>query len=210
MREQLRTRWLALAASLGVEVAPAERVFRSLLERYNSPDRHYHNLRHLGEVLALVDELLPLAANPQTVLLAAWFHDAIYDSRAADNEQRSSDLAEEYLRDWPSSGSWLGHVRNLILLTRTHQPPIGDHDALILLDADLGILGAAPERYREYADGIRREYGWVPEERYRQGRGDVLRRFLERSRIYQTELMFTAREAQARENIAAEIAALSP
>src|SRR5947209_2279991 len=128
MREQLRASWRSLTAGLGVESAAADRVFAILAEKYSHPERHYPNPRHLGEVLALVDELLPQAANPGVVRLAAWFHDAVYDPRAADNEERSSDLAEHLLRPWPLPSGSLDRVRQLILLTRTHQPPAGDRD----------------------------------------------------------------------------------
>ncbi|MBW4543864.1 MAG: hypothetical protein KME25_05400 [Symplocastrum torsivum CPER-KK1] len=34
-----------------------------------------------------------LAINFPTIQLAAWFHDAIYDSKAKDNEQKMADYA---------------------------------------------------------------------------------------------------------------------
>ena len=78
-------------------------------------------------------------------------------------------------------------------------------DTRVLLDADLAILGAAPQRYARYAADIRKEYAWVPEADYRAGRAGILERFLARQRIYYHPSMD---EAAARRNLAREIAAL--
>jgi predicted metal-dependent HD superfamily phosphohydrolase len=78
----------------------------------------------------------------------------------------------------------------------------------VLLDADLAILGATEERYRQYAADIRREYAWVPDAEYRAGRASVLEVFLARPRIYWHELTFEEGEARARANLRAELAGL--
>ena len=77
----------------------------------------------------------------------------------------------------------------------------------MLIDADLAILGASEPNYRNYSEQIRREYGWVPDADYRQGRHRVLASFLSRPRIYQ---FLGELEEPARRNIAAEIARLGP
>ena len=67
---------------------------RSRLEAaYGDEARGYHDLRHLSEVLHHVDDLMD-ADDParETVLLAAWFHDAVYDGHE-DDEERSARLA---------------------------------------------------------------------------------------------------------------------
>jgi len=101
----------------------------------------------------------------------------------------------------------IDRVGTLILLT-LHTGAAMDADSAVLLDADLAVLGASPARYDEYSAAIRREYAWVPEAEYRRGRGQVLRAFLARPRIYATARMFENREPQARANLAREIAAL--
>src|SRR4051812_35235818 len=54
-----------------------------LLGAYADPRRHYHDVRHLRDVLDRLDELEAhgVAFDPLTVRLAAWFHDAVYDAR---------------------------------------------------------------------------------------------------------------------------------
>jgi predicted metal-dependent HD superfamily phosphohydrolase len=88
----------------------------------------------------------------------------------------------------------------------------GDQDSVrqtaILVDADLAILGADPQAYQAYANGVRAEYFVVDDEHWRIGRGRVLRTFLDRPRIYATEYMYDEREHRARANIEAELATL--
>ncbi|MBL8798273.1 MAG: hypothetical protein JNM56_30545 [Planctomycetia bacterium] len=200
----LRARWDRLVASLGANSAEARRAFDDLAARYSHRDRHYHNLNHLRHVLETIDRLAPLAHNLRAVLLAAWFHDAVYDARAADNEERSAALAREVLDQLGVPKPLGERVAELILLTKTHSAGSEDIDGQILLDADLAILGAPAERYLVYAAAIRREYAWVPDSAYRPGRGAVLRRFLERPAIYRTPPIQEALEAAARLNLEAE------
>src|SRR5690242_10178847 len=68
-----------------------------LVAAYSS-DRGYHDLRHLAEVLARIDEL-DAAGEPfhrLPVVLAAWFHDGVYDGVAGD-EARSASWADRAL-----------------------------------------------------------------------------------------------------------------
>src|SRR3954469_18578120 len=72
-----------------------------LVQAYSDGGRGYHDLRHLSEVLEHVEDLMD-ADDPArgTVLLAAWFHDAVYDGRA-DDEEHSAELAEQELDGTP-------------------------------------------------------------------------------------------------------------
>lgn len=81
-------------------------------------------------------------------------------------------------------------------------------DTAILLDADLAILGAEPHSYQAYVHGVRAEYFFVDDKRWRTGRGRILRDFLGRPRIYATEYMHSEFEHRARANIEAELAML--
>jgi predicted metal-dependent HD superfamily phosphohydrolase len=160
-------------------------------------------------VLEQVDRLHDDARNPDAVRLAAWFHDVIYDSRAKDNEERSADYAVSALQQLGAAPGLIAEVSRLILLTKSHVADAGDADAVVLLDADLAILGAAEECYRRYAAAIRQEYAWVPAPDYRAGRCQVLERFLQRPQIFRTARLFAEREAQARRNLAWETACLA-
>src|SRR5207244_2229144 len=99
----------------------------------------------------------------------------------------------------------IANIRRLILLTKSHDAAADDSDGHILLDADLAILGADAGHYDDYARAIRREYAWVAEDAYRDGRARVLEGFLKRPRIYLTEAMLQSHECPARRNLQQEL-----
>jgi predicted metal-dependent HD superfamily phosphohydrolase len=182
-----------------------DRVFQLLVTAYTQSDRHYHNLQHIHHVLTILDRFVDRLQDPISVLLAAWFHDFVYDSRSTDNEIQSAKLAGKILQVIGVSIETIDRVQQLILATKGHQIKVDDNDLCILLDADLAILGTNPDRYQIYARSIRREYSWVSDELYREGRIRVLESFLQRQRLYHTDLLFDELESRARLNIQAEI-----
>lgn len=77
---------------------------------------------------------------------AIWFHDAIYDPRAKDNEEQSAALAETALTTAGIAPEIISQVRSLILITKHTSPP-RQPDEILLVDIDLAIIGQARERY---------------------------------------------------------------
>jgi predicted metal-dependent HD superfamily phosphohydrolase len=205
---ELRASWTDLLAGFGAAPAAIQASFADLVARHAEPHRHYHTLAHVAAVLRIIHALCPDAAGRPALLLAGWFHDAVYDPRAGDNEERSAELARAVLRPLGVPESTLDEVGRLILLTRSHQAGPDDWDGHVLLDSDLAILGADEPTYDDYARAIRREYAWVAEEQYRAGRRRVLEGFLARAHIYFTPLMRARCEGRARANMAREVAAL--
>ncbi len=206
-QDLLAAAWDALARGCGIPDEAAGRLFAGLVAAYREPGRHYHTLDHVAAVLATIRAE---CAAPFTELeLAAWYHDAVYDPRRADNEERSAVRAADDLAPLGPPPASVARVSELILLTRTHEVAPGDAGGGLLLDADLAILGAAPETYAAYARTIRREYAWVADADYCCGRRAVLERFLGRPRLFHGEGLHRRLEAQARVNLTAEIAALA-
>jgi predicted metal-dependent HD superfamily phosphohydrolase len=158
-------------------------------------------------MFAVVEELCHPCPPGPALALAVWFHDAVYDPRAADNEEQSAAVAQRLLAPWVAPPV-LAETARLILLTKRHETTPEDGPGHILLDADLAILGAGPAEYDCYAEAIRREYAWVPEADYRAGRKRVLERFLLRPRLYYTDRMRARAEAPARENLHGEVGRL--
>jgi predicted metal-dependent HD superfamily phosphohydrolase len=175
-----------------------------LLRAYRT-DRGYHDTRHLAEVLARLDELGEGA--DAAVVLAAWFHDAVYDG-APGAEERSARLAEEELRGAVADET-VAEVARLVRLTAHHDPAPGDRHGETLCDADLAILAAPPERYREYAHDVRREYAAWSDADFRAGRLAVLTDLAGREALFHTAYARAHWEAPARENLAREISELS-
>lgn len=176
-----------------------------LEEAYGDHGRGYHDQRHLAEVLHHVDELMA-ADDPArvTVLLAAWFHDAVYDGQG-DDEERSARLAEATVPD----AEVAAEVARLVRLTRTHRPAADDHAGQVLCDADLAILAAEPERYASYVRGVRSEYAEVPDADFAAGRAAVLRELLAKPTLFHSESARSRWEEAARANVQREIEALT-
>lgn len=183
----------------------AERVRARLTERYREPHRRYHDLRHLHEVLQGVDDLAGHADDPAAVRWAAWFHDAVYDVRRDDNEDRSADLAVRELTEAGLDPATTAEVARLVRMTAIHDPPPGDANGAVLSDADLRILAADPWRHAEYVVDVRAEYAHVPDDLFCQGRADVLRTLLGADRIFRTPTAFERWEQRARANLAGEL-----
>jgi predicted metal-dependent HD superfamily phosphohydrolase len=179
----------------------------SLIAAYDEPQRRYHTLQHLGECLSLFDTYRALAIEPDEVEMSLWFHDAIYAVRASDNEEKSAKWAESSLRSANVNEERIARVRNHILATQHAVLPQG-HDQALLVDIDLSILGASPERFDEYEAQVKAEYGWVPDFLFRRKRREILAEFLARAPIYSTPLLRERLEAQARANLARSIASL--
>jgi predicted metal-dependent HD superfamily phosphohydrolase len=86
------------------------------------------------------------------------------------------------------------------MATGHHAVPT-DPDAQLLVDIDLWILGADPRRFDESDAQVRQEYAHVPDRQFREGRSRVLRRFLDRPRLYSTDRFHSTLETRARENL---------
>jgi predicted metal-dependent HD superfamily phosphohydrolase len=189
--------WRKLAGTAGADDGTLDRIGAELVGRYSEPHRRYHTLTH-------IEAILPLVRGTRAAL-AAWFHDAIYDTTRHDNERLSAALAVASLRELRFDDATIASVEQMIVATSRHDPAGLDDEGLLFLDADLSILGAAAGRYDEYARQVREEYAWVPEETYRTERAKILAHFLERPAIYFTASMREQFEEPARQNVEREI-----
>jgi predicted metal-dependent HD superfamily phosphohydrolase len=198
--------WLRDCAAVGArgDVAGAG---AELLARYAEPHRGYHDLAHLDEVLRNVDRLAEDADDVAAVRLAAWFHDAVYDPTATDNEDASARLAARVLTGLRVADDVAERVADLVRLTAEHDPG-ADRDGAVLCDADLAILASDGPRYTTYADGVRAEYEHLDDAAFASGRARVLRSLLDRSTLFGTDYGRTTWEAAARDNLRAELSRL--
>jgi predicted metal-dependent HD superfamily phosphohydrolase len=175
---------------------------------YAEPARHYHNLGHIHALLAWAAEYRAQLHDYTAVRFAIWFHDAVYDTRRSDNEERSAALAVQTLQRLNVLTPITQTVEAMILATKTHQLGDLNSDAAWFLDFDLAILGSAPEFYQAYSQAIRQEYHWVPGLLFRRKRRQVLESFLQRERLFFTAEMRARVETQARQNLQEELTLL--
>ena len=137
------------------------------------------------------------------LLLALFYHDAVYNVLRSDNEAQSAALATSHLQAIGFPSARLERCQAHILATKGHAAA-QDPDTALFTDADLSVLGAPWEDYQQYAQNIRREYGLFPDIVYRPGRRKVLEHFLAMPPIYKTPVFQAEREERARENLQRE------
>jgi predicted metal-dependent HD superfamily phosphohydrolase len=183
-----------------------------LISVYTAPDRHYHDLRHIEALLGLADVCAGAITDRDAVEAAIWFHDAIYDTRRGDNEDRSAALATARLAGTADEGR-IARVAAMIRATAGHAMPdfadaAAGRDCALFLDMDLAILGSPAAEFDAYEAAVRREYDWVSEPQWQHGRRAVLAQFLARPVIYATARFRASHEAAARRNLVRAIARL--
>jgi predicted metal-dependent HD superfamily phosphohydrolase len=192
-------RWLRLWQAASAR-GDAKSWYDRLTAAYAERHRHYHNQQHIAECLAEFDAARDLVRQPEAVELALWFHDAVYNPRAGDNEERSAALAHACLDEAGVSASISNAVTELVMATKSHQPG-ANADAAVMMDIDLSILGQPEQRFLEYETQIRREYRWVPKMIFAPKRAQILEGFLRRDRIYRTDWFYNKCETTARRNL---------
>ena len=192
-----------------------------LLERYEQPHRKYHTSVHLSEMLTALKTLYKRhhTATPRAVLLAAWFHDAVYEANPGDDAAASANLARTALTPLASTGFLTNRgvtaIAHLIELTASHQLADGIEeytsgaltraDAEFFLDADLAILAADSPRYTRYVAGVRAEYAHYAPDAFTRGRAAILQGFLNRTAIYASDTAHLLWDAPARLNLRTEL-----
>ncbi|PKS07198.1 hypothetical protein jhhlp_005799 [Lomentospora prolificans] len=183
-----------------------------LQKLYSAEDRKYHSLEHINSLLSLLQEHKDLFEDPEAVEAAIWFHDAIYDAKATDNEARSAQLALERLNGSESliEPGRIQRICTMIEATATHKVPEFPEerfvsDAEMFLDMDLSILGAEKGIFANYEAAVRQEYAWVSDDEWRKGRAAVLTSFLERPYIFYSRVFRDELEQRARENISSSL-----
>jgi pantetheine-phosphate adenylyltransferase len=191
-----RRHWVILMSALG-NPKGSEAILKNLLTRYDEPHRGYHTLAH---IVAMLDELDLVGENDSTIALAIWFHDAVYDPKAKDNEEQSAQLAQDSIKKIGLPDSLGEQVHELVMTTKHTTVPT-DHSAQVLADIDLMILGKPEKEFDVYEVGICKEYEWIPQSDFCAGRSNILQSFLDRPSIYSTEVFRGKYESAARKNL---------
>ena len=182
-----------------------------LIERWSTPDRRFHNLRHLIDMLARVDELAEESHNPNIMRIACWYHGCVFSSDAeevsrgngGEDETASAAFAEADLHHLGIPMETVKRVCCLIVNLKRHMLDEHDIDAQALIDADLGTLAVDPQTYAEYVRLLREEYSHIPLGAYLRGRLTIVSRLLDRDHLFHSPLGERWEHA-ARENLSAE------
>lgn len=189
-----------------------EHLMTDLRRRYGEPQRHYHSWTHIEALLRLFDEVKRELADPVAVQAAIYYHDAVYDPTAADNEMRSAALLRREGAGILPDASLKAAARLIEATARHRLPedldPAALEDARLFLDMDLSILAAPWPAFCAYETAIRQEYAHVGEAAFRSGRRSLLEAFLRRDRLFLSHRFAPRWEAPARANLRRSLANL--
>ncbi|NJM10822.1 MAG: hypothetical protein HC889_01895 [Synechococcaceae cyanobacterium SM1_2_3] len=193
------------ARCLNGEPALAETVSAQLIELYGEPHRHYHTLNHIRHCLHQFDQAAALMADPDAVEMALWFHDAIYQPGAPDNEWRSAELFREWA-EGRTEPTFLQRVHDLVMAT-THREP-QQNDAGFIVDIDLSGFGLPWAECERDGCLIRAEFPAMTDDEYYPGHLRFLRTLQNRPTFFFTEFFQQRYESVAQANVARIIAEL--
>lgn len=174
--KSLRESWVKVAGDSSV----AEKWWQKIINYYSEPHRYYHNSSHIAALLSLIPQVSPnLAEDDETILIyASFFHDLIYNPQSKNNELESSILWEEFSQEMSMENKIFQVVKDTILATAQHFQKPTHNISELFLDLDLSILGTTAEKFQEYEDNIRLEYGFVPENIYQVERIKIMKTLL--------------------------------
>ncbi len=207
--ENLAVRWQCMWSRINAAGSPWP-VYDDLVTRYSENHRRYHTLAHIEHCFSELDKVWYLAHDVSAVELGIWFHDAVYDTRAKDNEEKSARLALDFLTKagFARRNNLAIHVVRNIKAT-THRSMLLKGDASLIVDIDLAILGQSEEVFDAYERQIREEYAWVPEEIFRVERKKILESILWQGNPYHTTAFREKYGRQAEMNLRRSIKAAS-
>jgi predicted metal-dependent HD superfamily phosphohydrolase len=172
-----------------------------LIDLYNLPYRPYHNISHIEHCLKELDSY----DKNRAVELAIFYHDAIYDPKAKNNEEMCANRAAYDLCVMQVPKKIIEKIQRLIIVTKHSTYPNELYQDKLIVDVDLSILGQDEKTYRRYYIEIREEYSHVSDYGYAKGRIAFLKKLLERPTIYQMDFFIRKYEQAARDNIELEL-----
>lgn len=211
-RAALLGRWDGLWADPGL----ARKAGEDLVDRWREPHRVYHSTLHLAVALDALDEIAPAHGVAERDLwrarLALWFHDAVHDGVARQDEERSAALVADLLGPLAGTGvsaDDVDEIARLVLVTADHDPAPDDAVGGLVSDADLAVLGGSPAVYTRYTHQVRAEYCDVPDPLFRAGRSQVLTTLLAGGPLFRTTAGAARWQSAAETNLRAELSVLA-
>lgn len=148
-----------------------------LLDRYNQDHRFYHNWQHIEDLLSQLEDKNLL--DNDVLFLATIFHDAVYDPKASDNEEKSAMLFEEMYKG--GDMNLKSEVIAIILDTKTHKPT--SDLSKIFCEMDMDILRQPLGKLIEYENKIFKEFQCYDWKDYKVGRIKVLKALQKNSEL---------------------------
>lgn len=213
---QLRMSALTLFGDAG------DAIWSIIEDCYTEPQRHYHTLWHLHELLTTLKPHLIGHPYSGAVLLAVWFHDLVYETDTVNYEKNEAASAKAmvyiismHLPEWMNTNCSMREqvylAAEIIVATKSHRitadwVKANDemlHAATLFMDADMSIFSAGLGRLAQYDSQIAGEWGQRSGQEtfaFCTGRLDALRAFKAASPVFLTQ-EFHELESTAQANI---------
>ena len=154
-----------------LETSISENSIKQLEKLWNEKTRFYHNISHLIQILKDIEsniwfsDLQPF--EKKILLLAAFYHDAIYNPKKKDNEDKS---IEFFKATWKGNDELIrNEVIKLIEVTKYRIRPITKL-AKIFWDADNAGFKRGYAHLIKNEKLLRKEFSFVPITKYREAR----------------------------------------
>lgn len=192
-----------------INSSQVDKLISDVISNYSSPTRHYHNLDHvvhcLEEMIWLKNHWEKSNVDFEQLTVAILAHDIIYGAK---QEQSDEQLSAQYVLD--VLGSKFQKAYELVLATQhlaQNQKQYDDAEK-VMRSLDLAILGQEWDIYKQYANNVRKEYSFVPDEQYKMGRTQALTTLLAHGNLYESN-HFSHYEKNAQNNLKQEIELLN-
>lgn len=185
-----------------------DKLWEDLVNHYTEKHRHYHNLRHIADMIENLLHIKNEIKDFETIMLATFYHDVIYNPTAKDNEEKSAKFMQKELSNISFPKEKINRCYNQIIATKKHELSVNS-DTNFLIDSDLAILGQEEKKYTDYTKKIRNEYFVFSDIQYKKGRISVIKHFLLQKNIYKTTFFQNRLEEKARLNLKNELVLLN-
>ena len=175
-------------------------VYRDLRAHYSEGHRRYHTPAHIAHCLKLFDLASHKMDEPDAVEMSIWFHDAIYDGSASDNEERS---ARYFIQTCGSDvdQAFQSKVHDLIMVTVHKELPLTP-DQRYMVDIDLSSFGLPWKKFLEDSEAVREEFRHLSDQEFYSAQTQFLQKLVARKHFCFTEFFRDRHEKTARRNIA--------
>jgi len=154
-----------------------------IVEKWNEPHRFYHTTdNHLVPMLEQIvkfydiEDTTEIEENAKILIVAAIFHDIVYDPKSDINEYESADF---YLSLRNDNTDFDNAVVSIIHMTETHD--FKNKVEELFCQFDLDILTKDLTQLLKWEEQISKEYEWVNWKTYKEKRIEILSNFLDKS-----------------------------
>ncbi len=169
---------------------------------YGAPGRAYHSWAHIAALLGALDRFFALAARPDLIATAIFWHDVVYQTVGADQSRRADcdnvkESAEMFRRYTLLKKADAEAVQELIMASADHLAAKASReryegfaqDLDLFVDLDLAPLAVTWDEFARNYEAIRSEFALVPDNIFNRGQMAFLENLMT-----QQEKLFRRRE----------------